>query len=225
MKLLKYLFIFWGVGTWPLNLFRANTLPDFLKYIFPLFEPKLVSLPLIASLIYFFTTKNKKLATTFIVLSFITLWLNWKDFFGQTIFKYDYERRQEIIRKTYLYPSVVLARIYQNKVKIYINKFSSNFFALTDPNNYFFGFHPREIPIENQNLTKFPFLTLPFMLVGLYFLPLHKNKKFIIIFLSSSIISLSLLSSFDRHDLILWLPLSLIFIHGVDIVDKKYLKK
>jgi hypothetical protein len=193
----------------------------------PFFEPKLAVFPLtfFATLTVSQLLLNKKTAPTWFSLiaigfSLIALAVFWKPFWGQTIFHRDYEAEQLVIRNTQLYPNVILARIFQNKPRIYLNKITANFFSLTDPNNYFFGSHPREI-YGNQNLNKYPFLALPFLLLGIYNFGKLKNKKFILVILTSSIISLSILTSYDRHDVILWLPISLVLTHGVNVFQIK----
>ena len=96
-------------------------------------------------------------------ISLLLVFWQGNNFFGQTIFISDYERRQEVIRNTHLYDSVFLARFSHNKLKIITDKFIYNFFAITDLNNYFFGFHPRQI-VGNQNISKYPYPFLVFFL-------------------------------------------------------------
>src|SRR5258706_7245446 len=93
---------------WPLSLFLANTFHNFLNYIFPVFQPKFAILPLIFILLNF-----KKKYLKYLVLSIILLIILWKPFFGQTIFKFDYEKGQQVIQRSQLYPNVYLARISQ----------------------------------------------------------------------------------------------------------------
>lgn len=231
---------------WPLSLFFANNFSDFLRYvapavllglsflllkkrvgfyllpffIIPIIEPKLALFPFIATTIFFFLEKNSR-NFIFLLLSLVILTFSWKAFWGQTIFQSDYEAQQAVISKSYLYPTVFTARLFQNKLRIYINKFNNNFFAIVDPNNYFFSFHPREIKVDNQNLTKFPFLGIIFTLFGLYYIRKHPSSKFIIAIFVSAIISLSILQIFDRNDFILWLPLSLVIIYGRKVFDEK----
>jgi hypothetical protein len=158
----------------------------------------------------------------FFLLVFI---LSFRSFWGQTIFKPDYEREQSVIRQTLLYPNVLLARTFHNKARIYIDKFNNDFFALTDPNNYFFRFAPRQITVDNQNLKKFPALAIFIVLYGFYTLPKNRYKNLILVWLIAGILSLSILSVFDRHDFILWFPLSAIFIHGVKQFDNNKFSK
>ncbi len=248
-KKLQTVIILLSLSFWPLNLFLANTLTDFLKYLvssfliglsfvlfrlgfrrhfIPLFlipfvEPKLTVLPLLVVLVDAIWQRSLK-NFLWLGLSLAVLFVNWNGFWGQTIFTPDYENQRVVVGKTYLYPSILLARTFQNKPRIYWDKFTNNFFALTDPNNYFFGFHPREIVIDNQNLKKYPFLGLIFMLFGFYYLRNNPHVKFLIILLASSVLSLSILAIFDRNDFILWIPLSLVFVHGVRVFGNRQWK-
>ncbi len=142
------------------------------------------------------------------------------DFPPKTIFVQDYQAEQKILRDTKLYKTPFMARLFHNKVRIPLDKFNNNLFALIDPNNYFFGFAPRQIA-ENQNLIKFPFAALPFVLLGIWKLGSYKHKKLVILSFSFGVLALSLLENFDKYDLILWLPISLVFIHGVNSAQSK----
>lgn len=188
--------------------------------VIPIFVPKLSLFPIFFFLLKAIFEKEKKYILPLIISLFIMA-ISWKSFNGQTVFIPDYEARQEVIRKTQLYHSVLLARLMQNKVNIVLDKFVSNFFAITDPNNYLFGFAPRPI-VGNQNITKIPFLGLPFLLFGIYEMRKYKYKSFLIISSLSAIGSLSVLTIFDRNDLILWVPLSLLFIFGLDVFVNKF---
>lgn len=144
--------------------------------------------------------------------------------FTNTVFRQDYQAEQRILEKINLYPTVFFARVFQNKAKIYLDKAGNNLLALTDLNNYFFGFHPRQI-VGNQNIKKFPFVSIIFFLVGLFYFSNLKHKRFIMLLLIPSLIYLSFLESFDRIDFLLWLPLTLIILGGLEIVqNSKYWK-
>ncbi len=210
---LKRLVIFLGIIFWPVSLFINNTSPNFINYILPIFEPKVALFPLI----FFALRKNIKLSLIFLFISLI----NFNRFWGQTIFKPDYEAQQSVIRQTLLYPNTFTARLFHNKARIYIDKFNNNIFALTDPNNYFFKFHPNEIIIDNQNLKKFPSFALFVVIYGLFTLQRAKHKNLILSWLFGAILSLSVLTSFDRNDFILWPPLCLIFVHGANQIKNK----
>jgi len=246
----SHLVIGLGVIFWPLSLFLANTPADFISYalpllllilililarygikfhliplfFIPLIEPKLAVFPLLFALLNYFYSSNKKKSVLYILVALLALILAWNTFRGQTIFVPDYEAQQKVIRKTQLYPSVITARLFQNKARIVMDKFTDNFFALSDPNNYFFGFAPRQI-VGNQNLFKYSVLSMFFFLYGLFHLKKHKEYRLIINFFIAGTLSLSFLSIYDRHDLILWLPVSMVFVHGVNMVSKKYKKR
>ncbi len=137
----------------------------------------------------------------------------------KTIFSFDYQARQLILRKTYLYPNVPLARLFQNKLQVPITKFESNLSALLDPNNYFFGFHPREV-VGGLNLVKFPFVSLPFFIFGFLALPRRKNYRLLIFTTLGLIILLSLLENFSGFDFLLYLPLVIVFLWGVKNIPR-----
>lgn len=235
---------------WPLSIFFANTPPNFLNYLLPtllvvvsyflfrkkgdfyllpailipFIQPKLAVLPLLLVIVdaLFFSKKLNKLL---LISSLVVLLIFGKSFINQSIFIKDYNAQQSVIRKTLLYPNVLLARTFQNKARIYIDKANDNFFALTDPNNYFFGFQPRQITVNNQNLDKYPFIAIIFFIVGLYYFQKSDGKKFITVFALGSIISLSLLTNFDRHDFILWLPMGLISMNGLKQIETRLKEK
>jgi hypothetical protein len=117
-----------------------------------------------------------------------------------------------------VYPNRYLARLFQNKPSIYIGRFWDNFFAITDLGNYFFGYQPRPLVEGNQNLQKFPFLALPFFLVGIY--RCLKERKKLVITLAFVVANLSLLKYFDKTDAILWLPLAMIIFLGVRYLNR-----
>lgn len=164
----------------------------------------------------------------FVILLFwpLNLFLNGskQDFSWQaltkTVFAQDYQAEQRILDKINLYPTVFLARVFQNKARIYLDKISDNFFALTDPSNYFFGFHPRQI-VGKSNLKKFPFMSIVFFLAGVFFFNKLKQKKLILVWIVLALLYLSLLQNFDRVDFLLWLPLSLIILPGLEIVSRQ----
>lgn len=239
--MLKRITLFFILLTWPLSLFLANTFPDFIHYIIPsivvfitfllstrnhkyyflplflipLIEPKFAILP------FFFLLLNfKKEKLIYIFLSILLMLIFIKPFKGQTIFTQDYQAQQKILQQEKLYNSVPLARLFQNKPRIVLTKFTDNLFVLTDPNNYFFGFAPGQIKVDNQNLQKFPFLALPFLLIGL-FTP-SKKYKFLITLSIALLLNLSLLTNFDRNDFILFVPLILFIINGLEVFHQRF---
>ena len=137
-----------------------------------------------------------------------------------TIFAPDYQAKQLILRNTYLYPTVFMARLFQNKWLIPLNKFKSNFFTLLDPNYYFFASHPRELD-GNQNSIRLPFVLLFFLLVGVFnFSTLSRSRLYGGLFLIF-ILSLSFLNHFSRYDLLLWPFFCLFTFHGFHSLSRQ----
>lgn len=120
-----------------------------------------------------------------------------------------------LIKSIGLFKSRSFARLEYNRFTPIVTKYSLNFFSLIDPNNYFFGFHPRENVIPNQNLIKFPPFSIIFFLTGLYLWSSLRHHRFIFSLSLVSILILSFLNSFDGFDLVLYLPLALIIGHGL----------
>ncbi len=141
--------------------------------------------------------------------------------FGQTVFNLDQNAIGEVVNRTAAYPDPLFARVFQNKGAIVVADFEKNLTALLDPNNYFFGFHPREMLSGYLNLVKFPFVTLPIFVLGFLMLPKHKHFRILCVILGTSVLGLSFLKSFDRLDFILYFPLVSVFVFGVDQFSKK----
>lgn len=167
--------------------------------LLPLASPVLAPIPLIMSIF------KKSPAHIFLAL-FLLIFLFPS---GQTIFKFGYEAKQQIIRDIHLYPNVFLARVYQNKSNIISAKFVDNLTQILDPNNYFFQNHPREVP-DNPNTSKFPYPLIIFFLVGIF--SIVYRKSYFIYLLIFSILNLSILTNPYGHDFILW-PFIFYFIY------------
>ena len=236
-KLFTVLFI---LALWPLSFLLKNGLLEFVYYGLPmlfillgflLFIKKntywplilmpigiindaLLFFPFLVTLLNFIFLSRTKLSLFLLLLSMVVIVFGFSNFSPKSILIYHYQEQQSVIREGQLYPTVWLARLFQNKPGIYLDQYKFNLSALTDPNNYFFGFHPREI-VENQNLTKFPFLSIIFFLLGIYYFRENIHWKFIAITASALIFSLSLLTHFDKVDFVLFLPLSLLILTGV----------
>ena len=245
---MKKIIIILGAIFWPLSLFLTNQPQFFLNYtisaalliifflisikkgrvfLFPILIIPFIDVKLTLLLFTIFAgliaTKikipnyHKIIYFTFSIIIFTTVH---QAFLQQSIFKYDYEKRQEVLREIHFYPNPTMARIYQNKARIITDKFTDNFLALIDPGNYFFSFHPREDVLINQNIIKYPFIAIIPVLLG--FLEIRKLKqwKFILSTFIAGVFALSFLEIFDGSDFILWLPLTLVFVHGIDIIYK-----
>ncbi len=132
-----------------------------------------------------------------------------------TVFQVSPLDYDSLVKKVGLFPNRNLARLEQNKLTPIISKYNLNFFSLLDPNNYFFGFHPRENVIPNQNLIKFPPLSVLFLLIGLYYWQKLNHHKLIFYAIIFFVLILSFLKIFDGFDLVLYFPLALILVHGL----------
>lgn len=125
-----------------------------------------------------------------------------------------------INNKRSAYDNDLLGRLFNNKATFVLGRFKANFFALTDPNNYFFGFHPRELIRENLNIEKFPFISVIFLLYALYRANALKNAKLWLILFFLLVIFLSL-ANFDKVDFVLYPILSIFMVHGIREMNKK----
>ena len=135
------------------------------------------------------------------------------NYFRFSIFAPDDQAILVINAKRSVYENDFLGRLFNNKATFVYNRFKANFFALTDLNNYFFGFHPREIVRENLNLDKFPFISIIFLLYGLYRLNLLKRGRGLLLLFVVLACLLSL-ANFDKVDFILYPVLAVFIIHG-----------
>lgn len=240
---LKILVIFLCLSFWPTSLFLVNTSENFIHYLIPticlscfyllyrknnlfypipllaipFFDPKLLLIPILFFTINLIFTRNKLNLISLLISALILIALS-PQFKSQTIFYPDHNAYQKVIQETRLYGSIFEARVFHNKARVYLDRISSNFFSLIDINNYFTGFHPREIIVDNQNLKKFPTFSMLFFIFSLLNLKNLKSKKIIFTLLVASLANLSLLSVFDRTDFILHLLLTLLIIHGINLI-------
>ncbi len=152
------------------------------------------------------------------LISLLVLLFNWHSFYGQTVLIPDYEAQQTVIRDTHLYKSVFMARLFHNKARVISDKYFTNFFALIDPNNYFFESAPRQFS-GNQNLAKFPFPAIIFFIFSIFIIWKNDDGFMLASFLAG-ILSLSVLTVFDGNDFILWFPMCLILTYGIKLVSK-----
>lgn len=143
-----------------------------------------------------------------------------KNYYRFSIFAPDNQAPLIINNKRSVYDNDLLGRVFNNKATFIFGRFKSNFFALTDPNNYFFGFHPRELVRENLNLEKFPFISAIFLLYAIYRFNTLKNAKFLLTIFLFLIAFLSL-SNFDKVDFILYPILSIFMVHGIIQMKKE----
>lgn len=169
-----------------------------------------------------------KYLTTIVIFLSLSLWplsliisnayrdipRDFANYFRQSILSPDQQAPLIINTKRSLYSNDFLGRFFNNKITFIWGRFKANFFALIDPNNYFFGFHPREIVRENLNLDKFPFISVIFLLYGLYRLNLMKQGRgFLLLFFI--LVCLLSLANFDKVDFILYPVLAVFMVHGI----------
>lgn len=198
---------------WPLSLILANQ-NSWPIYIFP------TMVVLLSYLLYRFHFSAHHLVLLLIPLAIG--YFSPKSFFTYSIFTSDPLKFDTLIKKINLIPNRNLARVFENKATVPFEKYMANFFLETDLNNYFFSLHPREIIGTNQGLQKFPFLTIVPFLLGLFLLPYHKDRNWIVTVLALSILSLCFINNPDKFDFILYLPLSLISFIGLKELLNRY---
>jgi|CXWL01.1.fsa_nt_gi hypothetical protein len=139
---------------------------------------------------------------------------DFSNYFRFSIFAPDDQAPLIINTKRSVYKNDLFGRLFNNKAAFIYTRFKTNFFALTDPNNYFFGFHPREIVRENLNLEKFPFISLIFLLYAFYrFNRLPGAKLLLTLFFI--LVSFLSLANFDKVDFILYPILAVFMFQGI----------
>lgn len=188
----------------------------FFNLILPIIHPAFLFLPV--SLLIFYFKEIKKTNALIIYLSilvFVSLF-SFKSFYAYSIFTPDPLAQDTLIKKISIIPNRNLARIYENKTTVYQEKYKTNAFLFLDLNNYFFSMHPREITGENQNLQKYPFLAIFPFLYGLFLLPKHKDRKWVVSLFLSIVFSISFINNPDKFDLLLFIPISIISYIGIN---------
>lgn len=184
------------------------------EYIFlllPFIHPAYLFFPV---LYWLLNWSNKSMIIYGILALLITIF-KFNSFYPYSVFVHDPLRFDTLIKKINLIPNRNMARIFENKTTIPIEKFSANFFLGLDLNNYFFALHPRELVGENQNLQKFPYLSIIFFLLGLYHLGKNKDYYWIVSVFFSVALSVSLINNPDKYDFLLFVPICLIIFSGV----------
>ncbi len=143
-----------------------------------------------------------------------------KNYYHFSIFAPDDQAPLIISTKRSIYQSDLLGRLYNNKATFIWGRFKSSFFAIVDPNNYFFGFHPREIVRENLNIEKFPFISIFFFLYAIYRIKALKGAGLLVAVFLVLTVLLSL-ANFDKVDFILYPILAGFMIRGITSMSKE----
>ncbi len=191
---------------WPLSLIISNQ-TDWTTFALP---------ALVILFDYFLYQKGFKYShLVLLLIPLAVLFSSPKAFYTYSVFTPDPLRFDTLIKKINLIPNRNLARVFENKTTVPVEKYLSNLFLELELNNYFFALHPREIIGENQGLQKFPFLALFPFLYGLFLLPKHKDSKWIITIFIISILAVSFINNPDKFDFVLYLPVSLICLLGI----------
>ena len=195
-------------------MFRSgNKLRYYLYLLLPLIHTAFLLIPFLIVLI---NLKNfdKTRLIIFSLLLFLVSFFSWKTFYAYSIFTPDPLAKDTLIKKISLIPNRNLARIFENKTTVVQNKYKSNLFVSLDPNNYFFSLHPRESG-DNQNLTKYSYLTIIPFLLGLFYLKESRDKAWLASVFLAMILSISFINNQDRFDILLCVPVSIMSIFGL----------
>jgi hypothetical protein len=239
------IFVFWPISFYLANrqtwlLFAASSLVVVLNWvlytqkvkyhyfiylILPLLHPAFLFVPIISILFYRKDIILKSLAAYTGILILLIL-LTFKSFYAYSIFTPDPLAKDTLIKKISLIPNRNLARVYENRFTVPLDKYKSNVFESIDINNYFFAFHPRELG-SGQNLIKFSYLALVLFLYGIYYLNENIHKKWLLAVIFSSIFSLALINNQDRYESLLYFPISLVCFYGLKkiITNNNYFSK
>lgn len=187
----------------------------FLYLVFPLIHPAYLLCPFFALPLIINTNKNtQKNILIYGIILFCIAIFSWKPFLNSSIFIPDLLAKDTLIKNISLIPNRQFARIFENKASIPLKKLKTNIFESFDLNNHFFAFHPQELSM-GQNLTKFSFLTIVPFLIGLFFVNEQKQKKWLLFVLFFTIISIGFINNQNKFDLLLFVPISIICIHGL----------
>lgn len=188
----------------------------FLYLILPLIHPTYLVFPVIAILLNIKNIKNVKKVSfiTYTALFIFISFFSYKTFYVYSIFTPDPLAKDTLIKKISLIPNRNLARIYENKTTIFLEKCKANVFLSLDLNNYFFSLHPREEG-NSQNLSKYPYLAIIPFLLGIFFLLENAHKKWLITMFIAAVFSLGFINNQDRYDLLIFPPVSLLCFYGL----------
>jgi hypothetical protein len=200
-------------------LYLKNFKYHYFLYLFlPLIHPVYLAFPVIAAVL---NIKDlKRIPLVFFTAIFIVISMfSWKTFYAYSIFTPDPLASDTLIKKISLIPNRNLARIYENKTTVPLEKYKSNTFTSLDLNNFFFALHPRESG-ATQNINKYSFLTIIPFLLGLFFLPGYLHKKWVLGIFVAAILSVAFINNQDRFDMFICVPISLICLSGLDRIRK-----
>lgn len=228
---------------WPISFYRANTdtwisffipalvlLMDWCLYlrqvkyhyfiflVLPLLNPVYLAFPFIYFLISLKEIPKKIIIIFSLCLLILTVF-SYRHFYAYSIFTPDPFRQDTLIKKISLIPSRTLARVFENKATVPLDKYTSNFFTSMDLNNYFFALHPRE-NADNQILDKAPLLALIPFLIGFFYLSRNKHRKWLGVVFLSAVLSFAFINNQDRYDFLVFFPFILLIYFGLLEIKK-----
>jgi len=112
----------------------------------------------------------------------------------------------------------------ERKESIIFNRVATNLFENIDPNLYFFSNHPRQ-RVGTREFEKFPYILLPFFLLGLFNFVSKKNKLFWIISFFVPLIILSIIGNKNNLGTFSLFPFFVVSINeGLKKLQSKHLK-
>lgn len=193
---------------------KKSRLYQFTYLAFPLINLEYIFIPALAIPLIVLKSLNKIFAGLYLAALILIASIGVAKGVPATVFSHSPLEVDHLIKRVSLVPDRQIGRIFFNKLTLVSEKYKSNLFSLLDQNNYFFEFHPREIP-ENQNLAKFPPLALLIFLYSLIYLYECVYFYWFVESFTIYIFSLAFLSNFDKFDVVLWLPISLVLYLGL----------
>lgn len=165
-----------------------------------------------------------------VILFIIASSLNMLGGFDTKLLSNDWKDNSKINDRHYFYFEN-LGKLYNNKISIYLYnnilptwyKFEENLFSVIDLNLYFFNSHPRERE-GVEEFKKYPFLLIPFFLIGLVYL-VNKRAKLVLVYAATTILINGFISADYKVGPILFFPLISLFIFfGILICGEKAAK-
>jgi hypothetical protein len=128
----------------------------------------------------------------FIIITFLVLRVG----FDKNIFFTSSREQLQLNERHGLY-AIELGQLFTNKVSLHfykyfsgsIRKLEQNLFYSLDPNLYFFASHPRE-RAEVGEFDKYPWVLLPFFIVGLFLVIQYRYLVVITYLIGASVISI-----------------------------------
>lgn len=125
-----------------------------------------------------------------------------------------------------VFPKVIWLKpeiwIEQNNFVIALSRIEKNLFENLDVNQYFFSGFPRN---NTSDFQKFPFIILPFFVLGIFGLLKEKQYKLLILFFLTPVIFLSFIGNDNGLGPFSLFPFFIItFVSGIELLSRKFNK-